>query len=96
MADQDPPTTRRDRDPHFLSRPDPVEAGLATIRVTPEPAPPLPFGGAEVLAVAGILAAATQALGGALESLPLVGGAAGIMLAGNLVVLARRLLRHPH
>jgi hypothetical protein len=93
MADQEPPTTRRD--PHFLSRPDPVEAGPATIRETPGPPPLSPIGGAELLAAAGVLSAATQALGGALGSMALVGGAAAIMLAGNLVVLARRVLRQP-
>jgi hypothetical protein len=51
------------------------------------------MGGAELLAAAGILSAATQALGGALGSMALVGGAASIMLAVNLAVLARRVLR---
>jgi hypothetical protein len=38
MADHEPPTTRRD--PHFLSRPDPVETGTVSVYLAPE-SPPL-------------------------------------------------------
>jgi hypothetical protein len=51
-----------------------AQGGTVTIHETPAPATSRPIGGAEVLAVAGILAAATQALGGALGSMALGGG----------------------